>query len=112
MEEAPLGMERGPDSEGGRGPKGRPLDPLPPAWGAGCASHPEDQSRDLECRDGRMRVRMGTGSLGSVGSPTPSSLCRAMCRRAGQGKAGQKPTLLCELVKPLLTPFLLGLLVF
>ena len=112
MEEAPLGMERGPDSEGGRGPKGRPLNPLPPAWGAGCASHPEDQSRDLECRDGRMRVRMGTGSLGSVGSPTPSSLCRAMCWRAGQGKAGQKPTLLCELVKPLLTPFLLGLLVF
>lgn len=79
-------MERGPDSEGRRGPKGRPLDPLPPAC-LGCASHPEDQSRDLECRDGRMGVRMGTGSLGSVGSPTPHLSVGPSA--GGQGRAGQ-----------------------
>lgn len=109
MEEAPLGVERGPNSGGGRGLKGRPLDPLLPVC-LGHVSHPEDQSRDLECRDGCMGVRRGTGSLGSVGSPTPSSLCRAKCHR--QVRAEQTPTLFHELVKTLLTLFLLGLLVF
>ena len=40
MEEAPLGVERGPNSGGGRGLKGRPLDPLLPVC-LGHVSHPE-----------------------------------------------------------------------
>lgn len=103
------GRGKGTNSGGGRGPKGRPLDLLLPVC-LGRVSHPEDQSRNLECKDGCMGVRRGTGSLGSVGSSTPSSLCRAKCHR--QVRAEQTPTRLYELVKTLLAPFLLGLLVF
>lgn len=90
MEEVPLGVERGPNL-GGRRPKGRPLGPTSCSVCLGHASHPEDQSRDLECRDGCIGVRWGTGSLGSGWKSYPH-LGKWALWRAGQGTANPHTT--------------------